>query len=249
MTHWLDPVRAALGSGAEARIFFRNDDVGWAPARCASLLDLFEASASPLDLAIIPRALEPTEACSLLARRARGARIGFHQHGFAHVNHEPSGRKCEFGAARAEAEVQAEIAHGRRLLEDALGPIDPIFTPPWNRCGPATARALVALNFRALSRDASASGLDSPELGELSIRIDFSHPAKGQRANPRAFGELVARELGVGGRVGVMLHHALMDAADREALGELLDLFVAHRTPLVGMRQLLQGPLVREDAR
>ncbi len=48
-----------------------------------------------------------------------GARL--HQHGYAHVNHERSGRKHEL--ARRSADMQAElIARGRHLCQDAFPP-------------------------------------------------------------------------------------------------------------------------------
>jgi hypothetical protein len=62
----------------------------------------------------------------------------------------------------------ASTAPGRqRLMRDAFGPhADAVFTPPWNRCEPAVADALVTLGFEVLSRDASAPRLDRPDLVE-----------------------------------------------------------------------------------
>ena len=44
-----------------------------------------------------------------------------HQHGYAHVNHEPEGRKCQFGASRSAAEQSDDIAAGRELLGSQAG--------------------------------------------------------------------------------------------------------------------------------
>src|SRR4051812_44895721 len=89
--HWLDPVRGALEANA-ASVFFRDDDAGWADARLCALLDRFERHGLPADLAVIPAALDHRLAGEL-RRRAATQRLGLHQHGFAHRNHEPDGRK------------------------------------------------------------------------------------------------------------------------------------------------------------
>ena len=69
-----------------------------------------------------------------------------HQHGRAHVDHEPAGvRTCEFGPARPLAVQRHDVVAGRRRLEETLGRrIDPVFTPPWNRCTAAAAEAVRA---------------------------------------------------------------------------------------------------------
>src|SRR5437867_7417220 len=157
MSDWLDPVRRVLDeSPAPPAFFFRDDDVGRADGRLAPLLDLFARHAVPIDLAVIPQALAPAAADALRARIARApAPIGIHMHGFAHVNHAPAGRKCEFGAARDVDAQRRDLELGRRRLDELLGDaVAPFFSPPWNRCTQATGRLLVELGFRVLSRDA-----------------------------------------------------------------------------------------------
>ena len=246
---WLDPVRRALDAQPGAHFFFRDDDVGSATGACASLLDLFESAAKPIDLAVIPCALSVREAAALRARRARGERVGWHPHGFAHANRERVGRKCEFGAWRGSDEVRAELAHGRELLLDLLGEVDPIFTPPWNRCGESTCRALAELGFVALSRDAGAAPVDAHGLTELPVRIDFTSPKTGTRAGPGALGRRLAGEVEAGGVVGVMLHHAVMNSDDLERLAELLEMIDARRVRVSAMRDLVAALLVQESAR
>ena len=99
---WLEPLRRELDSAPAARVFFfRDDDAGWAATRLLALLDLFAHYELALDLAVIPAALEPALAARLRRRRERGrGLLAFHQHGFAHTNHERSGRPCEFGPGR-----------------------------------------------------------------------------------------------------------------------------------------------------
>jgi peptidoglycan/xylan/chitin deacetylase (PgdA/CDA1 family) len=236
MSTWLDPLRVALDE-TPATFFFRDDDVGWHHGRLRRLLEVFERHAAPIDLAVIPRALDPQLAREL---SARGTSIGLHQHGFAHVNHERDGRKCEFGRSRSAGEQRRDIERGRLLLEQLLEmPLDPIFTPPWNRCTQATGTALVGAGIRVLSRESGARGLGIGGLEELPVRVDWFAHRKGIRLTPDELGERLATEVRRGGPVGVMFHHALMDGQERRRVHELLDVLRGARlgrmTELVGV--------------
>jgi hypothetical protein len=96
---WLDSLRAALDEASGPVDFFlRDDDAGWDDERLFAMLEVVERHALPIDLAVIPQALSPSLADSLIAQQARSdAQLGLHQHGLAHRNHESDGRKCEFG--------------------------------------------------------------------------------------------------------------------------------------------------------
>src|SRR5688500_5497238 len=128
MMHWLDPVQEELDAApAPVDVFFRDDDAGWGNDRLIELLDLFEQHALPLDLAVIPAALECGVAAELRARA--GARLGLHQHGFAHRNHEPDGRRFEFGPGRPYGAQRRDIDAGAERLAAPLGDVvQPIFT-------------------------------------------------------------------------------------------------------------------------
>lgn len=228
---WLDPLRRALDRTLEpVRFFFRDDDAGWRDDRLAGLLDLFGDHGQPLDVAVIPRELTPGLAEALRERAARSAgRLGLHQHGYAHANHERNGRKWEFGPARSRDEQRRDIDAGRRLLEDLLGDaLQPIFTPPWNRCTYDTGACLVELGFAALSREAGAEPLGTPGLHELPVRVDWCKRRGGRRVELREVGRMLGEAASVPGPLGVMLHHAEMDAADLEAAAELLELVGSH---------------------
>lgn len=228
MSGWLAPVAAALdGAERPVPVFFRDDDAGWGDDRLVALLDRFDAAGLPVDVAVIPAALTPALARELAARAAAGgARL--HQHGFAHVNHEPAGRKCEFGEARCEADQAADVAAGRRLLLDALGDlVDPVFTPPWNRCTPATAAALAGQGFEVLSRDDGARRFGRPGLAEVPVTVDWFGHRKGVRWDRDELARRLAAAVAAGGPVGVMLHHAVTDDAEREAVADLLAVVAA----------------------
>lgn len=233
MRTWLEEVRRALDEArAPVPFFFRDDDVGWGGSRLWEVLDLFAEHALPVDLAVIPRELTGRLARDLLARaRSAPRRLGLHQHGFAHANHEPSGRKYEFGPSRPADQQRRDIVEGRQRLDDLLGPsVDPVFTPPWNRCTYDTARCLVELGFAVLSREARAEPFAVPGLVELPIRIDWFAHRKHVRLRPTELGGLVAAAVRAGGPVGVMFHHAIMDSDERTAAGELLALVAGHQT-------------------
>ena len=214
MVRWLDPVAEALDSeGPPVQVFFRDDDAGWRDDRLRALLDCFEAHGLPVDVAAIPQALGPGMARELVARG-----VAVHQHGLAHANHEPEGRKCEFGPSRSAAEQRRDIEAGRELLRERLdGQVEPIFTPPWNRCTRDTALCLAELGFEVLSRESRAEPLGV--LRELPVSLDFV------RLSPE---ELVRRFVVAEPPVGVMFHHAEMDDAAMDRAGELLGLLAGH---------------------
>jgi peptidoglycan/xylan/chitin deacetylase (PgdA/CDA1 family) len=146
-------------------------------------------------------------------------------HGFAHVNHEPDGRKSEFGPRRDLGAQRRDLEAGRRRLELLLGDaVAPFFTPPWNRCTESTAQILADLGFRALSRDARERPFDIPGFLEVPVRVDWLRPP----ADIAATGERLAAEGRSGSPVGVMLHPARIEAEDRRWLSELLALVGRH---------------------
>jgi hypothetical protein len=217
---WLEPVARALDAApAPVDVFFRDDDAGWDDGRLLELLERFAAHGLPLDLAVIPAALTSGLARELLRRE----RVGLHQHGFAHVNHEPEGRKCEFGPSRARERQRADIAAGRERLRALLGAaVQPVFTPPWNRCTADTGACLAELGFAALSREHRAEPLGIPGLRELPVHVDWV------RLDPAELAARMAARIAAGGPLGVMLHHAVMEAESMERTSELLALVAGH---------------------
>jgi hypothetical protein len=229
---WLDKLRRALDSAARpVDFFFRDDDAGWCDERLFALLDLFERRQLPIDVAAIPRAMTAALASELRARvTAAPGRLAVHQHGFAHVNHEREGRKCEFGPSRPRELQRQDIESGRRILSEEYGlHTGNIFTPPWNRCTEATGEALLASGFRVLSRDATARPLGVAGLYELPVRFDWFARRKGVRLGLEESGALLAETASGGASpVGVMFHHELMDEGELGRADELLALLAAH---------------------
>jgi hypothetical protein len=231
LTNWLDPLRKSLDEAhGPVSVFFRNDDVGWEDARLFALLELFAQYEVPIDLAVIPKSISRQTAARLRRLVAqRPGKLSVHQHGFAHVNHEQTGRKCEFGESRSLERQYADIAAGRVLLGDLLGPItDSIFTPPWNRCTAFTAACLQNEGFTLLSRDITAKELDIADLMELPVSIDWFGRRKKVRLTLAEIGVSLGHAVSSRTPVGIMLHHALVNDDEREMIGELLQLLSSH---------------------
>jgi Polysaccharide deacetylase len=238
MSAWLDPVRQTLAAlVAPATVFFRDDDAGWDDEPLLRLLDVAVGLQVPIALAAIPMALGPrlSEVLRTLLT-ADDPPISVHQHGFTHTNHEPSGRKCEFGPSRSRDLQRQDLARGRERLQSMLGlALPPIFTPPWNRCTRDTADCLVELGFEVLSRDAGAESFGIDSLHELPVTLDWAGP-RGARMGAACWGHTIARALRSGRTTGFMLHHAVMTAQDRDLLGDLLQ--VLTQSPKVTIRHL-----------
>lgn len=226
---------------APLTMFFRDDDAGAVDERLYRLLDLFAMYRAPLDLAVIPDALERATARMLLARHDEApALLGLHQHGLRHVNHEPQARKCEFGDARSAAQQHADIAAGQARLQQTLGDaLDPIFTPPWNRCSQATVAALQACGFAALSRNVGAAPLQTNGLRTPDVTLDWCRTS---RPDFDALTRGLSACAGADQAFGVMLHHAVMHAESFDTLEQVLEAITRHpRVRLVAMRTLLSA--------
>jgi hypothetical protein len=239
MRERLMPLLDALPATVDA--FIRDDDAGWGDARLFSLLDVTERAGVPIDLAAIPTAMNAPLAAELRARMA-ATTIGVHQHGFAHANHEPTGRKCEFGMARSADAQRADIAAGQALLRVHFGALlQPIFTPPWNRCTETTPALLRELGLELLSRDRGATPLQH-SLAELPVDVDWSRAwREGGATGVIAALSAALRARAADGRpLGLMLHHAVMGA---DELALLATLPASHpKLRWRAMRELLPQP-------
>jgi hypothetical protein len=240
MTDWLHPVRGALDAlERPVTCFVRDDDGGWADDRLFPLLDVFERHAMPIDVAVIPDALVSELADALAARTGDGV-LHLHQHGCAHVNHEPADRrKCEFGAARDVTALHDDVALGWDRLTSLLGDaVEPVFTPPWNRCVDELGGVLAAVGLRVLSRDHTAGLIGHPDVAEVAVNVDWFGSTKGERWSREQLGDRIAGRINSGGPLGLMLHHAVTDDAELAEVEDLIALLAAHdmvhRTSILG---------------
>lgn len=232
MPAWLEPASQALDElKSPANVFFRDDDGGWGDDRLLQLLNTFSEYGLPLDIAAIPSALTPPLVDELTRRIvANPETVHIHQHGYTHTNHEVEGKKCEFGPARDYTAQRSDIENGQRHLKELFGTLsDPIFTPPWNRCTDATIKSLSELGFAVLSRDSHATPFAQNGVFELPITLDWFANKKKARFSLEEWGKLLAEQLKAGGRIGIMLHHAVMDETEMQNLSKVLALLGRHR--------------------
>ncbi len=204
--------------------FVRDDDAGWADDSLQALLVVVVSADVPIDLAAIPAAIGD-RAADVLERwlAAAPGRVALHQHGYRHVDHQLSGRRCEFGEPRSVSEQARDLEAGWQLLQQRFGArVQPIFTPPWNRCAAATPAILARLGFRALSRDTSAPLQD--DLPEIRVVVDWSRHYRegGLAAATRACATGIRAARSRGRPFGLMLHHAAMSPCERSGLGRVL---------------------------
>lgn len=223
MKNLIQTLVESVNAKAEVTDFFiRDDDVGWAGDLLYKLTNRVFDLGVPIDFAIIPMALDSKSEKQLLDLKLQAPQlIGFHQHGYAHTNHQPQGRKCEFGEHRIKDQQRTDIMKGVNRLYAAFGDLpDSVFTPPWNRCNQNTVDVLLECGFEILSRDNTAQSLDTGSLQELPISIDWLKKRKGTRLSVPAFLEDSNSHIVQNQRIGIMLHHEMMDEAD-------IDLFSA----------------------
>ena len=245
LNDWMSPINSALDSiTGQVDIFFRDDDAGWDDQRLMALLGCFHENGIPIDLAVIPQATDHGLADTLLERlQGNKSLLAFHQHGLNHTNHEQEGRKCEFGKNRSKENQLNDILIGKNRLEKLFGSaLDPIFTPPWNRCTAITAACLVDLKFHALSRNSTADKLNMDGLQEIPVAIDWCGIRASSTSPWPELGQRIAEHLKVRSPkpIGIMLHHAVMDDLDLEQLGNLFKLLVGYKqTSFRLMREFL----------
>ena len=155
-----------------------------------------------------------------MARELVARGVAVHQHGFAHVNHEPEGRKHEFGPSRSREEQRRDIEAGRELLSERLdgarradlhAAVESLHARDRRSASPSWASRCCHAS-RAPSRSGAV-------LRELPVSLDFV------RLSPD---ELARRFVAAAPPVGVMFHHAEMDDAAMDRAGELLALLAGH---------------------
>jgi hypothetical protein len=206
--------------------FVRDDDAGWNDVALEKLVAIFQDAGLPIDLAAIPAAFDPATARALVDLVNRHPHIGVHQHGYCHQNHEPEGeRKCEFGSTRPMNRQLADVIAGRNRLQQLMDGIalDPIFTPPWNRCSAELGASLHQHGFAMLSTDRFRNDVGT-EIIQLPVMLDWERARREQRLAE----SFVTAINGADGPIGLMLHHGVMDDDARAELRATLDILTAN---------------------
>jgi peptidoglycan/xylan/chitin deacetylase (PgdA/CDA1 family) len=211
-----------LATVKAVKVFFRDDDVDEDEPTLRRLLEVFAQKNAPVILGVIPAKLT-NECINLLSQFASSIEIV--QHGWQHVNHELTGRKCEFGDSRSFNEQLADIARGQTRMNEAFGNHwFPAFIPPWNRCTANTHQALDQLGFRVLSKLRKDAPLTSFSFREISVTLDLFAWKNGATLKPQEeLLQAIAEQLSQPQPIGIMLHHKVMNEEAFLFLEYLLD--------------------------
>ena len=154
--------------------------------RCGDLLDRSPAHDVHIDVAVIPVELDDAPGHRRCATAPRAGLVHLHQHGFRHVNHETTGRKCEFGPSRSHDQQLADIAEGRALMANTCtrtssrsSPRRGIDAPPkqQRRCSISASGPVTRPHGRTVRRRASA---------EMPVTIDWFAKTQGRAVGARA---------------------------------------------------------------
>ena len=232
---WALQLKTCLAGADRSRkevtaIFFRADDVAVPGRQMARLLEIFTRQATPLALAVVPAWLTAPRWQAL--RRMAGSRPDlwcWHQHGWRHWNHEPSGKKQEFGPARSREALARDLRGGRRRLETLMGSaFTPIFTPPWNRCSEITLALLGEMGYNAVSRSRGSQPPSPPGLADHAVDVDL-HTDRSPTADAGWQRLMDALRRGLDRpSCGIMIHHQRMNAAAFDFLETLLETLRRH---------------------
>jgi len=220
-------LRAALDqtSGKMAvPVFFRADDVAVPGRQFEDLIRVFSRHRVPLSMAVVPAWLTRSrwEAIQHICRSGSDLWC-FYQHGWRHKNHEPTGKKQEFGTARASEAIRHDLSQGRDRLASLMGSaFYPAFTPPWNRCSKQTLNTLTAMEIRTISRSRGARPAVPAGMKDFQVNVDLhtrkdTSAAKGWENLLTDLASAVA-----GGFCGIMIHHQRMNRHALAFLDNLL---------------------------
>ena len=152
MSSW-DHLRAELdlwqSEGRIATAWWRDDDAVTVTAQLDTILAFEQKYKVPLALAVIPENLQN----DLVERLAETLDTRVLQHGWAHQNHMPDGRKKqELDDVRDLGAVVSDLRKGFSVLSSRFGNrFLPVVVPPWNRIADDVVATLNSLGFCGLS--------------------------------------------------------------------------------------------------
>lgn len=134
------------------KLIIRLDDVGKEEACVWTLLNIFLQQSLPVACQVVPLWLTEDTIHKLNQMATyHHPHVILHQHGYAHVNHAPSGKKYEFGHSRSCASQDADITNGMKILEAAFpSHFVPYFTSPHDRLNQDTLDILEKLAFKGV---------------------------------------------------------------------------------------------------
>ncbi|MCB2166058.1 MAG: polysaccharide deacetylase family protein [Deltaproteobacteria bacterium] len=217
---WADQLHACCQrandvSSDPTAVFFRADDIAVPGRQFQRLMEIFTRNEVPLGLAVVPAWLTPPRWQALSGMGASRPDLWcWHQHGWRHRNHEPLGKKQEFGPFRSADALRTDLDRGRRRLNAIMGAaFSPLFTPPWNRCSEITLALLQEMGYDAVSRSRSSQPPAPSGLPDHAVDVDLHTDRASSAANgwQRLISQLEKRLRQP--RCGIMIHHQRMNDA------------------------------------
>jgi hypothetical protein len=234
--------KAADKHSDKTQVFFRADDIAVPGRQFERLLETFSRHHYPLALAVVPAWLTAPRWKALCRMGMAGQGLWcWHQHGWRHQNHEPLGKKQEFGPCRSEEAQHRDLDRGHRRLQAIMGSaFVPIFTPPWNRCSKITLALLQEMGYKAVSRSQGSRPQAPAGFPDHAVHVDLHT----DRAPTAALGwQRLLNRLTEGLRnpvCGIMIHHKRMNAAAFDFLDRLLE--ILNRQPGIARADLRDLP-------
>jgi hypothetical protein len=219
-------------AGLPCRLWWRDDDLTALSANFWHLQQLAERQALPVLLAVIPATLSE----KVVRASEHLPYLQFCQHGFSHRNHQsPGNSQSEFGSARTDAQVSADLASGLARLHTLLGErLLPIFVPPWNNYPEERLPLLAQAGFVGLSQygPLAAEAHGAAGLTRYNAHVDLidwsrapPRTLRGEWLVERLVSKLRQRRLGaleVTEPLGILTHHRVMDRQGWQLLEALV---------------------------
>lgn len=223
-------IRAAMAD-IEIKVFFRADDIAVPSKNFSKMMALFLKHQIPLCLAVVPAWMTEKRWKATAEFREKGkALFCWHMHGYRHMNHEPKGKKQEFGPARSPQAVLNDLTRGQKRLQTIMGKdLTRVFTPPWNRCSMDAMMMLKKACFAGISRSHGSLPLAPEGLKDIPVHVDL-HTRKEKSGEEGLQNLLEEFKTGLtSGTCGIMLHHMCMNDRAFLLLEYLLELFSGYR--------------------
>lgn len=205
----------------------RVDDVGMSDEERHGFLGEIADIGHSVNAAVVPiHAVRAADWLTPLLRKHSG-RIEIHQHGWSHINHEPVGRKAEFGSARPHSVNAADIARGKALLHEVFGPaFVPVFCPPWNRVNDALLSICGALEFSGVS--AFGRLVVAPPMSDVSVNIDVTKALRMSASVGNGLVQCVGEVLSSSRAPKLMIHPNVLTSDETATLLRFLAEAAAH---------------------
>jgi hypothetical protein len=222
-------------AGRSALFWWRDDDAVQPTAALTRLLDLSDAFAIEVAVAVVP--LHASDALApFLANRHHVAVL---QHGYAHKNHAaPGAPSVECGGARPVSLVIEELALGKlRLSAIFRDRAEAILAAPWNRIDQSVLARLADAGFRGASAYGGRRKMQiDPRLAIANAHVDpinwrERRFAGHEKAISAFVGELRARLTGATEPeepLGLLTHHLDHDDELWRFLDGLFRVTIAH---------------------